>query len=101
MIYTRAYIYGMLDNYNKSITKKNIFFTVSNFKINEIPNSLLSIKVNNTEYLGYKEEVRVTDLFAHFNDINSVDIFTVINIFHLSLDDDNKYRIIYGVYEIS
>lgn len=100
MIYTRAYIYSMLDNYNKSITKKNIFFTVSNFKINEIPNGLLSIKVNNTEYLGYKKEVRVTDWIAHFNDINSVDIFTVINIFHLSLDDD-KYHIIYGVYEIS
>jgi hypothetical protein len=100
MIYTRAYIYIMLDNYNKSITKKNIFFKVSNFKINEIPNGLLSIKVNNTEYLGYKEEVRVADWIAHFNDINSVDIFTVINIFHLSLDDD-KYHIIYGVYEIS
>lgn len=53
MIYTRAYIYIMLDNYNKSITKKNIFFKVSNFKINEIPNGLLTLIVNNTEYLGF------------------------------------------------
>lgn len=78
----------------KQFPKKNIFFNLNCY------GSSLSIKVNNTEYLGYKEEVRVADWIAHFNDINSVDIFTVINIFHLSLDDD-KYHIIYGVYEIS